>query len=85
MHVLDEATYSLVDTLTEAKTYPVIESELTECGYIVIIVAQRISGLETTMRPGRDKVAWLQDGRVLGVGDYDEMAQLVDIPPLEEQ
>jgi ABC-type multidrug transport system fused ATPase/permease subunit len=80
--VLDEATSSL-DALTEAKMYDVIESEFTAAGCTVVVVAHRVSGLAKMMRPGRDRVAWLQDGRVLRVGDYREMA-LAGISSVEE-
>lgn len=73
--LLDEATSSL-DTTTEEVIYNIIENEFIACGYAVVIVAHRISVLAKTMRPGKDKVAWLQDGRVVKVGDYDEIAQL---------
>lgn len=77
--LLDEATSSL-DTVAEAKIYDILESEFIAEGYTVVIVAHRIGVLSEKMRPGKDKVAWLQDGRVVKVGDYQEIAQFAASP-----
>lgn len=72
--LLDEATSSL-DTATEATIYDILESEFIAAGYTVVIVAHRISVLSERMRSGKDRIAWLQDGRVFKVGDYEEIAE----------
>ncbi len=69
--LLDEATSSL-DAATEAKIYDIVQSEFTEKGYAVVIVAHRVSILAKRMRPG-DRVAWIQDGRVVKVGNADDL------------
>ncbi|KAL3951875.1 hypothetical protein ACCO45_013592 [Purpureocillium lilacinum] len=69
--LLDEATSSL-DAVTEAKIYDVVQSVFTEKGYTVVIVAHRVSMLADRMRPG-DHVAWIQDGRVVKVGNADDL------------
>lgn len=81
--VLDEATASL-DAKTEGRIYDIIESEFVADGYTVVIVAHRISVLAKTMRPGKDKVAWLQDGRVVKVGDYEEIAKFASSTAIGE-
>ncbi|PWI72127.1 multidrug resistance-associated protein [Purpureocillium lilacinum] len=69
--LLDEATSSL-DAATEAKIYDIVQSVFTEKGYTVVIVAHRVSMLADRMRPG-DHVAWIQDGRVVKVGNADDL------------
>ncbi|QLI66506.1 ABC multidrug transporter B [Metarhizium brunneum] len=81
--VLDEATASL-DAETEGRIYDIIESEFVADGHTVVIVAHRISVLAKTMRPGKDKVAWLQDGRVVKVGDYEEIVKFASSTAIGE-
>lgn len=81
--VLDEATASL-DAKTEGRIYDIIESEFVADGHTVVIVAHRISVLAKTMRPGKDKVAWLQDGRVVKVGDYEEIVKFASLTAIGE-
>lgn len=60
--ILDEVTSSL-DPDTESTIYRIINSEFTEQGHTVIIVAHRISVLTTGYtKPGRDAVALMADG-----------------------
>ncbi|KAK2591549.1 hypothetical protein QQS21_010769 [Conoideocrella luteorostrata] len=82
--VLDEATSSL-DPATEANIYEILEREFVDEGYTALIVAHRISVLGERMRRGQDKVAWVQDGTVVKVGDYEEIAQLVTLPALGDE
>jgi len=69
--LLDEATSSL-DGATESKIYDVVHSEFTEKGHTVVIVAHRVGVLAERMQPG-DHVAWIQDGRVIKVGNADDL------------
>ncbi|KAF8851871.1 putative ABC transporter [Acephala macrosclerotiorum] len=64
--LLDEVTSSL-DHATEATIHGIIDEEFTGKGHTVIIVAHRLSVLGEYMRPGRDVVALLGDGRLVEV------------------
>ncbi|UKZ49723.1 hypothetical protein TrVGV298_003971 [Trichoderma virens] len=75
--LLDEATSSL-DSATEAAIYNVLESEFIQLGYTAVIVAHRLSGVAGRMRPDKDKVAWVKDGRVVKVGRYEEIIRFAD-------
>ncbi|KAK4069703.1 uncharacterized protein Triagg1_6833 [Trichoderma aggressivum f. europaeum] len=75
--LLDEATSSL-DSATEAAIYDVLESEFIQAGYTAVIVAHRLSGLVGRMRPEKDMVAWVADGRVIKVGRYEDIATFAD-------
>lgn len=77
--VLDEATSSL-DPTTEETIYDIIENEFVANGHTVIIIAHRISVLGRKLRAGHDKVAWLQDGRIMKVGDYEDIARFAVTP-----
>lgn len=70
--LLDEATSSL-DSTTEAAIYDVLESEFIQEGYTAVIVAHRLSVVAGRMRPEKDRVAWVEDGRIVKVGDYEEI------------
>ncbi|KAH6606099.1 MRP-type ABC transporter [Trichoderma cornu-damae] len=75
--LLDEATSSL-DSATEAAIYDVLESEFIQAGYTAIIVAHRLSVVAGRMRPEKDKVAWIEDGRVVKAGEYEEIVRFAD-------
>nr|WNZ75576.1 hypothetical protein [Trichoderma harzianum] len=75
--LLDEATSSL-DSATEAAIYDVLESEFIQAGYTAVIVAHRLSGLVGRMRPEKDMVAWVADGRVVKVGRYEDAVTFAD-------
>lgn len=75
--LLDEATSSL-DSATEAAIYDVLESEFIQEGYTAVIVAHRLSGLVGRMRPEKDMVAWVADGRVVKVGRYEDAIMFAD-------
>ncbi|KAK4073997.1 hypothetical protein Trihar35433_3471 [Trichoderma harzianum] len=75
--LLDEATSSL-DSATEAAIYDVLESEFIQAGYTAVIVAHRLSGLVGRMRPEKDMVAWVADGRVVKVGRYEDAITFAD-------
>ncbi|KAL7898266.1 multidrug resistance-associated protein [Trichoderma sp. SZMC 28014] len=71
--LLDEATSSL-DSTTEAAIYDVLESEFIQEGYTAIIVAHRLSVVAGRMRPEKDRVAWIENGRIVKVGEYEEIS-----------
>ncbi|KAL7951361.1 P-loop containing nucleoside triphosphate hydrolase protein [Trichoderma barbatum] len=75
--LLDEATSSL-DSATEAAIYDVLESEFIEAGYTAVIVAHRLSGVAGRMRPQKDMVAWVENGRVVKVGQHEEIMRFAD-------
>ncbi|KAM0247602.1 hypothetical protein ACHAQJ_009794 [Trichoderma viride] len=75
--LLDEATSSL-DSATEAAIYDVLENEFIQEGYTAVIVAHRLSVVAGRMRPEKDKVAWVEDGRVVKVGEYEEIMRFAD-------
>ncbi|RFU73105.1 abc transporter [Trichoderma arundinaceum] len=75
--LLDEATSSL-DSVTEAAIYDVLESEFIQEGYTAVIVAHRLSAVAGRMRPEKDMVAWIEDGRVVKIGGYEEIARFAD-------
>lgn len=64
--LLDEVTSSL-DHATESTIHGIIDEEFTGKGHTVIIVAHRLSVLGEYMRPGRDLVALMGDGRLVEV------------------
>ncbi|CZR52737.1 related to multidrug resistance protein [Phialocephala subalpina] len=64
--LLDEVTSSL-DHATESTIHGIIDEEFTGKGHTVIIVAHRLSVLSEYMRPGRDIVAMLGDGKLVEV------------------
>lgn len=64
--LLDEVTSSL-DLSTESTIHRIIDEEFTQKGHTVIIVTHRASILQEYMKTGRDSVALISDGRVLGV------------------
>ena len=70
--ILDEATSSL-DPKTEETIYAIVEDEFVQASHAVLIVAHRTGALRQRMRKGVDKVAWLQDGRLVKMGDYEDM------------
>ncbi|KAK6448017.1 hypothetical protein FP744_10004267 [Trichoderma asperellum] len=75
--LLDEATSSL-DSMTEAAIYDVLESEFIQEGYTAIIVAHKLSVVAGRMRPEKDRVAWVEDGRIVKVGEYEEIMRFAD-------
>jgi ABC-type multidrug transport system fused ATPase/permease subunit len=75
--LLDEATSSL-DSVTEAAIYDVLEREFIQEGYTAVIVAHRLSVVAGRMRPETDRVAWVEDGRVVKVGEYEEIMRFAD-------
>ncbi|PNP45310.1 hypothetical protein TGAMA5MH_03034 [Trichoderma gamsii] len=75
--LLDEATSSL-DSTTEAAIYDVLESEFIQEGYTAVIVAHRLSVVAGRMRPEKDRVAWVEDGRIVKVGEYEEIMRFAD-------
>lgn len=75
--LLDEATSSL-DSVTEAAIYDVLESEFIQAGYTAVIVAHRLSVVAGRMRPEKDMVAWVEDGRIVKVGRYEEIVRFAD-------
>ncbi|KAK5995410.1 ABC multidrug transporter B [Cladobotryum mycophilum] len=72
--LLDEATSSL-DAATEAAIYDIVEGEFVEAGHTVLIVAHRLGAIAGRMRPGRDVIAWLKEGKIMKIGDYEEITQ----------
>ncbi|KAL7932586.1 P-loop containing nucleoside triphosphate hydrolase protein [Trichoderma chlorosporum] len=76
--LLDEATSSL-DSATEAAIYDVLESEFIQAGYTAVIVAHRLSGVAGRMRPEKDMVAWVDSGKVVKVGRYEEITRFADL------
>jgi ATP-binding cassette, subfamily C (CFTR/MRP), member 1 len=64
--LLDEATSSL-DSATESTIYRIIDEEFSRKGHTVIIVAHRVGVLEKHMKPGRDAVAVMGDGKLQDV------------------
>lgn len=75
--LLDEATSSL-DSVTEAAIYDVLESEFIQAGYTAVIVAHRLSVVAGRMRPEKDMVAWVEDGRIVKVGKYEDIVLFAD-------
>ncbi|TFB06902.1 Metal resistance protein YCF1 [Trichoderma ghanense] len=73
--LLDEATSSL-DSETEDLIYGVLEREFVREGYTAVIVAHRLSVVLGRWRPERDRIAWVEDGRVAKVGSYEEIIEL---------
>ncbi|KAL7813269.1 P-loop containing nucleoside triphosphate hydrolase protein [Trichoderma aethiopicum] len=73
--LLDEATSSL-DAETEDYIYGVLEGEFVREGYTAVIVAHRLLVVLGRWRPERDRIAWVEDGRVLRVGSYEEIMEL---------
>ncbi|KAJ2990299.1 hypothetical protein NUW58_g3015 [Xylaria curta] len=61
--LLDEVTSSL-DAATESVMHGIIDDEFTKNGHTVIIVAHRLGALEEHVKPGRDSVALMVNGRV---------------------
>ncbi|KAK1251558.1 hypothetical protein MKX07_007037 [Trichoderma sp. CBMAI-0711] len=74
--LLDEATSSL-DSETEDFIYGVLDREFVREGYTAVIVAHRLAVVLGRWRPERDRVAWVEDGRVPKVGSYEEVIELV--------
>ncbi|QPG94159.1 hypothetical protein C2857_005031 [Epichloe festucae Fl1] len=81
--VLDEAMPSL-DPSTDARIHDILEREFADEGDTTVIVAHRISVLGERMRRGQNEVAWVQDGRVVKVGDSEEIAKLATATCSEE-
>ncbi|KAL7797360.1 ABC transporter type 1, transmembrane domain-containing protein [Trichoderma ceciliae] len=75
--LLDEATSSL-DSVTEAAIYDLLESEFIQEGYTAVIVAHRLSVVAGKMRPEKDMVAWVENGRIVKVGGYEEIMWFAD-------
>ncbi|KAL6870410.1 P-loop containing nucleoside triphosphate hydrolase protein [Trichoderma novae-zelandiae] len=75
--LLDEATSSL-DSATEEAIYDVLESEFIREGHTAVIVAHRLSVVLGRWRPEKDRIAWVEDGRVPKVGRYEEIIRLAD-------
>ncbi|PTB62314.1 hypothetical protein BBK36DRAFT_1172514 [Trichoderma citrinoviride] len=72
--LLDEATSSL-DSEMEEYFYTIMEGEFRRHGYTAVIVAHRLLAVLGRWRPGHDKIAWVEDGRVPLVGDYEEVIE----------
>ncbi|KAK3301707.1 P-loop containing nucleoside triphosphate hydrolase protein [Chaetomium strumarium] len=64
--LLDEVT-SALDSTTERAVQRIIEDELSAKGHTTIMVSHRISQLSECMRPGRDVVVRMRDGKLEGI------------------
>ncbi|KAK0733418.1 P-loop containing nucleoside triphosphate hydrolase protein [Lasiosphaeria miniovina] len=64
--LLDEATSS-VDAATEAAMYDVVRDEFVGRGLTVLTVTHRLGAFAARIRPGRDVVVYMKDGRVENV------------------
>ncbi|KAI1405376.1 putative ABC transporter [Hypoxylon fuscum] len=61
--LLDEVTAAL-DVGTEAVINDIIDDEFTSKGHVVIMVAHRVGIISRYLRPGKDVVLWIRDGRL---------------------
>lgn len=61
--LLDEVTSSL-DYATECAIYRILDEEFISKGHTVIMIAHRLGALMESLRPGRDTVVLMGDGRL---------------------
>ncbi|KAI8633828.1 putative ABC transporter [Xylariaceae sp. FL1651] len=61
--LLDEIT-AAVDVDTELAIHNIIDNEFTLQGHTVIMVAHRVGTMSEHLRPGRDAVMWVHNGRL---------------------
>ncbi|KAK3394647.1 ABC transporter type 1, transmembrane domain-containing protein [Podospora didyma] len=64
--LLDEVTSSL-DAVTETAVYDMLLDEFTNRGHTAIMVTHKLGAFAARMRPGRDVVVWMNNGRVESV------------------
>lgn len=63
--LFDEVT-SLLDPVTEAKIYDVLEQEFVQFGHTVVMVTHKLNGIRGRLRKGQDKIVWMAGGKVSG-------------------
>ena len=53
-------------------------------GYTVIAVAHRLDAVTASMRPGKDLVVWISEGKIEKIGDAEEIlgSQTTDERPI---
>lgn len=70
--LLDEVTASL-DPVTESNMYDIIEEEIINHGHTVIMVTHKLGAFAQRMRPEKDIVVWMKDGKVGKIGGAQDI------------
>ena len=70
--LLDEVTASL-DPVTESNMYDIIEEEIINHGHTVIMVTHKLGAFAKRMRPEKDIVVWIKDGKVEKIGGAEDI------------